>query len=119
MKLLAIALASLIVLIQAPLWLGKGGWLRAWQVENDLAKQKGKNAQLESRNAALAAEVRDLKQGTEAVEERARYELGMIRHDEVFFQIQDVKSGPPPDLRSGPADPQRWPPAGPSAKPRP
>src|SRR5688572_24993198 len=92
MKFLAIALAALIVLIQAPLWLGKGGWLRAWQVENDLAKQKAKNTQLESRNSALAAEVRDLKQGTEAVEERARYELGMIRHDEVFFHIVDDKN---------------------------
>ena len=91
MKILAAALATLIVLIQAPLWLGKGGWLRAWQVENDLGKQKAKNSQLEQRNAALAAEVRDLKQGTEAVEERARYELGMIRHDEVFFQVVDDK----------------------------
>ena len=111
MKLLAIALAALIVLIQAPLWLGKGGWLRAWQVEGDLAKQKAKNAQLESRNAALAAEVRDLKQGTEAVEERARYELGMIRHDEVFFQFQDIKSGQEGRPQS--------PPKGPSATPRP
>jgi cell division protein FtsB len=91
-KLLAIALSALILLIQAPLWLGKGGWLRAWHVENDLGKQKAKNAQLEARNSALAAEVRDLKQGTEAVEERARYELGMIRHDEVFFHIVDDKS---------------------------
>jgi cell division protein FtsB len=93
LKILALALAALIVLIQAPLWLGKGGWLRAWQVEGDLARQKGKNAQLEQRNAALAAEVRDLKQGTEAVEERARYELGMIRHDEVFFQVQEIRPG--------------------------
>ena len=91
MKILAVALAALIVLIQAPLWLGKGGWLRAWQVESDLAKQKARNAQLEQRNAALAAEVRDLKQGTEAVEERARNELGMVRTDEVFFQYTDPK----------------------------
>ncbi|MGQ0651520.1 MAG: cell division protein FtsB [Betaproteobacteria bacterium] len=111
MRFVAFALAALIILIQAPLWLGKGGWLRAWQVENDLARQRAKNAQLEQRNAALAAEVRDLKQGTEAVEERARYELGMIRHDEVFFQIQDVMSGPVNSRQS--------PPAGPSAKPRP
>ena len=95
MKLLAVALAALIVLIQAPLWLGKGGWLRAWQVESDLAKQKAKNAQLETRNAALAAEVRDLKQGSEAIEERARYELGLIRGDEVFFQIVPDKKPSP------------------------
>jgi len=87
MKILGGVLVALIVLIQYPLWLGKGSWLRAWQVEENLAKQKAKNSQLESRNAGLAAEVRDLKQGTEAIEERARYELGMIRGDEVFFQV--------------------------------
>ncbi|HEX5477808.1 MAG TPA: cell division protein FtsB [Burkholderiales bacterium] len=91
MKVLAGVLGALIVLIQYPLWLGKGGWLRAWHMEQELAGRKAKNAQLESRNAALAAEVRDLKQGTEAIEERARYELGMIRSDEVFFQIVEDK----------------------------
>jgi cell division protein FtsB len=63
--------------------------------------QKTKNRQLEARNATLAAEVRDLKQGTEAIEERARQELGMVRPDEVFFQfIPDKtpkKSGSAPD----------------------
>jgi cell division protein FtsB len=92
MKLLAVTLGVLIVLIQAPLWLGKGSWMRVWQVENELSNQKIKNSQLEARNAAFAAEVRDLKQGTEAVEERARYELGMIRGDEVFFQIVEPQN---------------------------
>jgi cell division protein FtsB len=87
MRALAVVLASLILLIQYPLWLGKGGWLRAWHVEQDLVREKSKNARLEARNAGLAAEVRDLKQGTEAIEERARYELGMVRGDEVFFQV--------------------------------
>lgn len=91
MKVLAGVLGALIVLIQYPLWLGKGGWLHAWHMEQELADRKAKNAQLESRNAVLAAEVRDLKQGTEAIEERARYELGMIRSDEVFFQIVEDK----------------------------
>jgi len=86
-KIVAAILGALILAIQAPLWLGKGGWLRAWEVDRQLAVQRAKNAQLEARNAALAAEVRDLKQGLEAIEERARYELGMVRHDEVFFQI--------------------------------
>ena len=89
MKILAGILSALILLIQYPLWLGKGGWLRAWHVENDLSAQKAKNSEREGRNAAFAAEVRDLKQGTEAIEERARYELGMIRQDEVFFQVVD------------------------------
>ena len=87
MRILAVTLGVLIVLIQAPLWLGKGGWLRVWHVENELSRQKAKNSQLEVRNAGFAAEVRDLKQGTEAIEERARYELGFIKNDEVFFQI--------------------------------
>lgn len=93
MKLLAAVLATLIVAIQVPLWLGKGGWLRVWDVDRQLAAQRARNAQLEARNGALAAEVRDLKQGLEAIEERARYELGYVRADEVFFQYVD-KSGP-------------------------
>ena len=70
MKVLAGILAGLIVLIQYPLWLGKGGWLRAWQIDHDLQSQKVSNRKLEARNAALAAEVRDLKQGTENNETR-------------------------------------------------
>ncbi len=101
MKALAAILGALILLVQLPLWLGKGGWLRAWDIDRQVASARGRNAELERRNAALAAEVRDLKRGTEAVEERARYELGMTRPDEVFFQIQDVKSGSEPDSRGG------------------
>jgi cell division protein FtsB len=98
MKILAGILGALIVLIQYPLWLGKGGWLRVSEIDHQLSAQRDRNAQLEIRNSALAAEVRDLKQGTEAIEERARYELGMVRHDEVFFQVvQDppARSGAP------------------------
>jgi len=87
MKILAGVLGALILLVQVPLWFGKGGWLRVSQMQQEVSRQKVKNDQLESRNATLAAEVRDLKQGTEAVEERARSELGMIRSDEVFFHI--------------------------------
>lgn len=89
MKLLAAVLATLIFAIQYPLWLGKGGWLRVWDVDRQLAAQRAKNAQLEGRNGVLAAEVKDLKQGLEAIEERARYELGLVRHDEVFFQYAE------------------------------
>ena len=91
MKILGGILVALILAIQFPLWLGKGGWLRVWEVDQQVAAQRAKNARLESRNAAIAAEVRDLKQGLEAVEERARYELGMMRPDEVFFQIVEKK----------------------------
>ena len=100
MKLLAGILGALILLIQYPLWLGKGGWLRAWGIEQELSGQKAKNEQLEVRNAGLAAEVKDLKQGTEAIEERARMELGLVRKDEVFFQIE--QAGPPPGLKKAP-----------------
>jgi cell division protein FtsB len=86
-KTLAAILGALILLIQYPLWLGKGGWLRVWEVDRQLDGQREKNSQLQTRNDALAAEVRDLKQGTEAIEERARYELGMVRQDEIFFQV--------------------------------
>jgi cell division protein FtsB len=86
MKIIGIVLGALIVLIQYPLWIGKGGWLRAWDVDRQLSVQKDKNRELERRNATLAAEVKDLKTGTEAIEERARFELGMVRSDEVFYQ---------------------------------
>jgi cell division protein FtsB len=95
MKILGAILVALIVLIQYPLWFGKGGWLRVWEVNRQLDGQQEKNRVLEARNAALGAEVRDLKQGTEAIEERARYELGLIRADEVFIQIVPDKKPAP------------------------
>ena len=87
MRILAVALAAFVILLQYPLWLGKGGWLRVWSLERQVQEQKNANARLGQRNSALDAEVRDLKQGFEAIEERARYELGMIRQDEIFFQV--------------------------------
>ena len=87
MKILAATLAALILLLQYPLWLGKGGWLRVWDLDRQVRAQKDNNVRLQTRNGALDAEVRDLKQGTDAIEERARYELGMVKQDEVFFQV--------------------------------
>ena len=87
MRILAVILGTCIVLLQYPLWLGKGGWMRVWDLDRQVTAHKEQNRKLEVRNAALDAEVRDLKQGTEAIEERARFELGMIKQDEVFFQI--------------------------------
>jgi len=100
MKVLAAILGALIVAIQYPLWLGKGGWLRVWEVERQLAEDRSHNRRLQLRNAALAAEVHDLKEGLEAIEERARYEQGMVKKDEIFFQI--IESPPPSPGR--PAD---------------
>ena len=87
MKALGLILVALIALIQYPLWLGKGSWMRVWEVDQQIKAQRDKNVKLQTRNAVLDAEVRDLKQGTEAIEERARSELGMIKQDEVFFQL--------------------------------
>ncbi|MHB1231325.1 MAG: cell division protein FtsB [Burkholderiales bacterium] len=87
MRLLTLTLALLIAALQYPLWLGKGSWLKAWEVDQELAKQNDENARLKARNASLDAEVKDLKTGYEAIEERARSELGMVKQDEIFFQV--------------------------------
>ena len=96
MRILGGILAALIVLIQYPLWLGKGGWVRVWEVDRQLEAQRGRNAQLQVRNQSLDAEVLDLKQGVDALEERARYELGMIKSNEVFFQIVEKRRAQAP-----------------------
>jgi len=103
MKLLAAILAALVVLLQFPLWLGKGGWLRVWDLDRQVQAQKDRNAKVQKRNAALDAEVRDLKQGLEAVEERARYELGMVKQDEVFFQVVEPRQSAEPKPVAEPA----------------
>lgn len=79
-------LIALVVLLQYPLWLGKGGWLRVWEVDRQLQAQREENLRLEQRNAGLAAEVNDLKSGNEAIEERARFELGLTKQGEIFVQ---------------------------------
>ena len=83
----SLVLVALIVLLQYTLWLGKGGWLKVWDLDRQLQAQREENRKLETRNAGLDAEVRDLKSGFEAIEERARYELGLIKQDEIFVQI--------------------------------
>jgi cell division protein FtsB len=94
MRFLALALIVLIAALQWPLWAGKGGWMRVWELDQQLKAQHRTNEGLRARNAALDAEVRDLKTGYEAIEERARSELGMIKQDEVFFQV--LEPGPRP-----------------------
>ena len=89
MKALTLIFVALIALLQYPLWLGKGSWLRVWNVNQQIDEQKDKNAAFKQRNETLNAEVRDLKQGNAAIEERARTELGMIKQDEVFYQVID------------------------------
>ncbi|MBM3366053.1 MAG: cell division protein FtsB [Betaproteobacteria bacterium] len=89
MRLILIVLTVLLVLIQYPLWLGKGGWLRVWDLSRQLDAALDKEQELRLRNEKLAGEVQDLKEGTGAVEERARYELGMVKEGEIFVQVLD------------------------------
>lgn len=87
MRLISLALVALLILIQYPLWLGKGGWLRVSELETQVSAAQAKSEELRARNAKLESEVRDLKDGTGAVEERARYELNMIKQNEIYIQI--------------------------------
>ncbi|KXB29390.1 MULTISPECIES: cell division protein FtsB [Dechloromonas] len=93
MRWLTVGLLAAIGLLQYPLWVGKGGWLKVWEYDRQLQAQKEVTKKLEIRNAGLDAEVRDLKQGYDAIEERARFELGMIRQDESFVQIPEKVPG--------------------------
>ena len=93
MRWLAVGLLAIIGLLQYPLWLGKGGWLKVWEYDRQLQAQKEVTRKLEIRNAGLDAEVRDLKQGYDAIEERARFELGMVKQDETFVQIPEKVPG--------------------------
>lgn len=93
MRWLTVVLLGLVALLQYPLWLGKGGWLKVWEYDRLLQQQKEVTRNLEIRNAGLDAEVRDLKQGYDAIEERARFDLGMIRQDETFVQIPEKTNG--------------------------
>jgi cell division protein FtsB len=96
MRLILIILAGLLLLIQFPLWLGKGGWLKVWDLDQQVTAAQKRTGELKARNDKLASEVQDLRDGTGAVEERARYELGMIKADEVFVQILEPKAKLPP-----------------------
>lgn len=95
MRLLTLVLFVLLLMIQYPLWLGKGGWLRVRELDQQVTAAQKKNDELKERNDKLASEVRDLQEGSGAIEERARYELGMIKEGEVFVQIVDPKKAIP------------------------
>lgn len=101
MRFLPHVLVALLMLIQYPLWLGKGGWLHVWEMDRQLVQQQQTNARQFQRNAALENEVGDLKQGLHAIEELARYELGMVRPDEVYVQFN---GDTPPAAGSAPRD---------------
>ena len=108
MRVVTLILISLLLLLQYPLWLGKGSWLKVWELKQQVETQQQANQKTRTRNDLLDAEVRDLKQGTDAVEEHARSELGMIKHDEEFFQIVERSSKsedlPLPEIKSTASD---------------
>jgi cell division protein FtsB len=87
MRIIIYSMLLLLIAIQYPLWLGKGGWLKVYEMEKQLELQQAKNSLLSLRNAKLAGDVNDLKDGTRASEERARVEHGMIKEGEFFVQI--------------------------------
>ncbi len=80
-------LLGLLLLLQYPLWFGSGGALAYWRLHQGINAQTSDNAKLLERNESLKAEVADLKSGKEAIEERARSELGMVKTDETFYQV--------------------------------
>ncbi|HHH46080.1 MAG TPA: cell division protein FtsB [Thiotrichales bacterium] len=89
---LPLLLGLLILALQYRLWVGEGSLAEVAALERAIREQQEENRRLERRNASLAAEVQDLRQGLEALEERARDELGMIRKGEIFYQV--VEPGP-------------------------
>jgi cell division protein FtsB len=87
MRWLTVVLGALLLLVQADLWFGRGGLPHQWRLESVLAAQQQANAAARERNARTSAEVSDLKEGLEMVEEKARHDLGMIRPDEILVQV--------------------------------
>lgn len=87
MKIVIAMLVLLLGLFQYELWFAKGGLVFAYHLHQGLKEQRALNARLAARNEALAANIEDLKNGTDAIEEHARYDLGMTKPNEVFYQL--------------------------------
>lgn len=91
MRLVPFVLAALLLLVQAELWFGKGGVPRVMALRSELAAQQVANEQARASNQRMAAEVADLKEGLEMVEEKARHDLGMIKPDEWLVVVSAPK----------------------------
>ena len=87
LRYVALILLILLIALQVKLWVGQGGMAEVWRLEKAVAAQKRENDALRARNDALIAEVANLKDGEEAIEERARSELGLIKPGEKFYQV--------------------------------
>lgn len=101
-RLLVLVLLAVLLLLQVKLWVGAGGWREVEALEASVESQQQENRQLEQRNAALEAEVEDLKRGQAAVEERARSELGMIKPGETFYRVVEPTPAPAAAPAEGP-----------------
>lgn len=93
---LSIILCVLLALLQYPLWFGKGGVMRVRDLEEKLQQQRTVNESLRLRNRQLAGDVRSLRDGLEGIEERARYDFGLIRPGEMFIQLIEPQRGAKP-----------------------
>jgi cell division protein FtsB len=87
LRFVTLALLALLALVHAELWFGKGGVPHVMALSGKLSEQQATNDAARLRNSQLLAEVRDLKEGLEMVEEKARFELGMVKPDEIFVQV--------------------------------
>lgn len=94
LRYLALILLIVIIALQVKLWFGQGGMGEVWRLEKTVADQKEKNEALRARNDALAAEVANLKDRDEAIEERARSELGLVKPGEKFYQVVEPARKP-------------------------
>lgn len=95
LRLVALILLALLLALGVKLWAGDWGLREIAHLKAQIAEQKAENAQLKQRNDMLAADVADLRNGKEAVEERARTELGLIKSDEVFYQVVEDPNAKP------------------------
>ncbi len=100
-RLLALLLLVVLIALQVKLWSGEGSWTSEQELQQTVAEQRAENTRLKERNAALAAEVQDLKSGEAAVEERARAELGMVKPGEVFYRVVEPVD---PNTQTAPED---------------
>lgn len=91
MKIIAFVLLFLLIWLQYKIWLQDGGIPEVIQIQQEVEEVKTEVQQLQERNSSLDAEVKDLKKGLDAIEERARSEMGMIKQDEVYYQVIEPK----------------------------
>ncbi|MES2091564.1 MAG: cell division protein FtsB [Pseudomonadota bacterium] len=103
MRIAPVVLLTLLVVVQAELWFGKGGVPRVMALREQVQLQQERNSQAQASNEQLAAEVRDLQEGLEMVEEKARTELGMVKPDEIYVQLTTkLPQAPAPALPVSP-----------------